>query len=82
MLAMLTALQNKFKMPSATNVTGQSKLACGGDCAHCSGSSCMSNHEVLETRARQAAEEALAKKKEALAKKEAELKQATGKKEE
>ena len=81
-LAMLTALQNKFKMPSATNVTGQSKLACGGDCAHCSGSSCMSNHEVLETRARQAAEEALAKKKEALAKKEAELKQATGKKEE
>lgn len=81
-LAMLTALQNKFKMPSATNVTGQSKLACGGDCVHCSGSSCMSNHEVLETRARQAAEEALMKKKEALAKKEAELKQATGKKEE
>lgn len=81
-LAMLTALQNKFKMPSATNVANQqSKLACGGDCMNCSGSSCMSNHEILETRARQAAEEALEKKKAAVAKKEAELKKATEKKE-
>lgn len=81
-LAMLTALQNKFKLPSATNGSAkQSKLACGGDCMHCSGSSCMSNHEILETRKRQAEEEALEKKKAALAAKEAELKAATEKKE-
>ena len=48
---------------------------------HCSGSSCMSNHEILETRKRQAEEEALEKKKAALAAKEAELKAATEKKE-
>lgn len=81
-LAVLTALQNKFKLPSATNGSAaQSKLACGGDCMHCSGSSCMANHEILETRKRQAEEEALAKKKAALAAKEAELKAATEKKE-
>ena len=76
-------LQNKFKAPSATNgsVSG-SKLACGGDCSHCSGSSCMANHDILETRQRQAEEEALAKKKAALAAKEAELKAATAKKDE
>ena len=80
-LAMLTALQNKFKAPSATNgsVT-QSKLACGGNCSTCTGSSCMANHDILETRQRQAEEEALEKKKAALAKKEAELKAATEKK--
>lgn len=81
-LAMLTAAQNKLKLPSATNGSAQqSKLACGGDCMHCSGSSCMSNHEILETRKRQAEEEALEKKKAALAAKEAELKAATEKKE-
>ncbi|MDO5416664.1 MAG: electron transport complex subunit E [Lachnospiraceae bacterium] len=81
-LAMLTALQNKFKAPSATNGSvQQSKLACGGNCAKCSGSSCMANHEVLETRKRQAEEAALAKKKAALAAKEAGLKAATEKKE-
>ncbi|HPU64063.1 MAG TPA: electron transport complex subunit RsxE, partial [Mobilitalea sp.] len=36
-LAMLTALQNKLRLPSATNGTARkSELACGGDCAHCS----------------------------------------------
>ena len=81
-LAILTALQNKFKAPSATNGSvPQSKLACGGNCMECSGSSCMSNHEVLETRKRQAEEKALAAKKAAVAKKEAELKSATSKKE-
>lgn len=36
-LAMLTALQNKFKLPSATNGSAKkSALACGGDCANCS----------------------------------------------
>jgi len=81
-LAVLTALQNKFKAPSATNGSvPQSRLACGGNCMECTGSSCMSNHEVLETRKRQAEEKALAAKKEAVAKKEAELKAATSKKE-
>ncbi len=48
-LAGLTALQNKFKAPSATNGSKpQSELACGGDCLHCTGSACASNHEALE----------------------------------
>ncbi len=82
-LSILTALQNKFKAPSATNGSvPPSKLACGGNCMSCSGSSCMSNHEVLETRKRQAEEEALAAKKAEVARKEAELKAATSKKDE
>ena len=81
-LAILTALQNKFKAPSATNGSApQSRLACGGNCMSCTGSACMANHEVLETRMRQAEEKALAAKKAAVAKKEAELKSATSKKE-
>ena len=48
-LAILTALQNKFKAPSATNGSVKSsQLACGGNCASCSGQSCVSNHELLE----------------------------------
>jgi electron transport complex protein RnfE len=36
-LAVLTALQNKFRLPSASNGSGKaSSLACGGDCANCS----------------------------------------------
>lgn len=46
-LAMLTALQNKFKLPSATNGSAKkSALACGGDCASCSGETYTVNHEV------------------------------------
>lgn len=46
-LAMLTALQNKFNLPSATNrKKSTSALACGGDCAHCSGETFAQNHEV------------------------------------
>lgn len=45
-LAMLTALQNKLKLPSATNGTGKSALACGGDCAHCSGETFNENHAI------------------------------------
>lgn len=71
-LAGLTALQNKFKMPSATNVEGNgSVLACGGDCMHCSGSACMANHATLETRRLQAEEDALKAKQAALAAKQA-----------
>lgn len=60
-LALLTALQNKFKAPSATNVTGEAAIACGGNCARCSGTACAANHGILEA-------ERAAKKAEALAK--------------
>ena len=62
-LACLTALQNKFKMPSATNGSvPHSALACGGDCMHCSGASCSSNHATLENIRVEAEKEAAAKK--------------------
>lgn len=81
-LAILTALQNKFKAPSATNGSvSQSSLACGGNCMNCSGSACMSNHVTLESRKIQAQEAALAAKKAALAKREAELSAKMDKKE-
>ncbi len=48
-LSVLTALQNKFKMPSATNGSvPQSSLACGGNCMSCSGTACSANHVALE----------------------------------
>lgn len=48
-LAMLTALQNKFKAPSATNGSADSgkTIACGGNCANCSGSQCAANHDAI-----------------------------------
>lgn len=63
-LAVLTALQNKFKAPSATNGSvPKSSLACGGNCMTCSGSACSANHAVLEDiRAKAEAEAAAAKK--------------------
>lgn len=46
-VAMLTALQNKLRLPSATNGTGKkSALACGGDCANCSDETYATYHEV------------------------------------
>lgn len=81
-LAGLTALQNKFNAPSATNGSvAASRLACGGDCMNCSGSSCMSNHDILETRKRLALEEALEEKKAEVAKAQAELDATTARKE-
>ncbi|MDO4269060.1 MAG: electron transport complex subunit E, partial [Eubacteriales bacterium] len=63
-LACLTALQNKFKAPSATNGSvPQSELACGGNCLTCHGSACAANHEMLEEIRRKAEEEAAAAKK-------------------
>lgn len=48
-LACLTALQNKFKAPSATNKPNSSdKLTCGGNCASCTGSACAENHMKIE----------------------------------
>lgn len=63
-LAMLTALQNKLKLPSATNGDAPgSNLACGGDCLSCTGCTGMANHRVLaEKKAEEAAALAAAKK--------------------
>lgn len=63
-LAILTALQNKFKAPSATNGSvPQSNLACGGNCASCAGSACANNHlKLAEKAAEEAARAAAAKK--------------------
>ena len=50
-LALLTAVQNKLKLRSATNGDAPAPvepLACGGDCASCHGYVCASNRELLE----------------------------------
>ena len=70
-LSFLTALQNKLKMPSATNVeTDDTNIACGGNCASCIGSSCAANKGLVEAERvaakaakAQAAKEAAAKAK-------------------
>ncbi len=69
-LACLTALQNKLRAPSATNVEKDGNaLACGGDCAHCLGACGASNHHAVTVEtAERKAEEAARKKAEALAK--------------
>lgn len=77
-LSFLTALQNKLKMPSATNVENSDGISCGGNCAGCTGAACAANKGILEAERvadkaakAQAAKEAAAKAK---AKKEAEEK--------
>ncbi len=71
-LACLTALQNKLKAPSATNMVGDgdiTSLSCGGDCAKCHGVCGARNHDVVSAEtAQKKAEEAARKKAEALAK--------------
>lgn len=48
-LAALTAIQNKFKLKSATNGSApKSNLACGGDCISCHGGTCETNREKIE----------------------------------
>ncbi|MBB2184321.1 electron transport complex subunit E [Lachnospiraceae bacterium MD1] len=44
-LAILTALQNKLKLPSATNGTAKNNIGCGGDCSHCGGNICTENRD-------------------------------------
>lgn len=46
-MAILTAIQNKLKLPSATNGSSKSNIGCGGDCLHCQGSVCTSNREQI-----------------------------------
>lgn len=43
-LAGLTALQNKFRLKSATNGSVPATAGCGGRCDQCSGSTCAENH--------------------------------------
>ena len=66
-LAILTAIQNKLKLKSATNgdapKSEEAVLACGGNCAECVGNTCTANRGILE----QIAEEEAAKKAEAKA---------------
>lgn len=48
-LAMLTALQNKLKLKSATNGSAPgTEIACGGNCMNCSGDECLSNHNKIQ----------------------------------
>ena len=44
-LSMLTAIQNKLKLPSATNKDHSSTLECGGDCTHCHGITCFEEYK-------------------------------------
>ncbi len=74
-LAMLTAIQNKLKLKSATNVPEKSELACGGNCGSCSGSTCAENHIEIEAKKQEEAKR-LAEEKAAAAKKAAEAKAA------
>ncbi len=46
-LAILTALQNKLKAPSATNVPNNKSIGCGGDCSLCGGSICTTNRKEI-----------------------------------
>ncbi|WOO37646.1 electron transport complex subunit E [Anaerocolumna sp. AGMB13020] len=53
-LSILTALQNKFKLPSATNGSASSSnLSCGSSCTGCSGSHCYagtnSRENIIQT---------------------------------
>lgn len=49
-MAILTAIQNKLKLPSATNVPGKESIGCGGDCSHCLGAVCTANREEIASR--------------------------------
>lgn len=81
-LSFLTAIQNKLKMPSATNVEkADDEIACGGNCASCVGNCSVANKGLVEAEraaqkaaAAKAKAEAAAKAKEAKAKAEAETK--------
>ncbi len=46
-LAILTAIQNKLKLPSATNGEAKNSIGCGGDCSHCGGGTCTTNREEI-----------------------------------
>ena len=63
-LAMLAALQNKLRLPSATNGDApKSELACGGNCLNCAGCTGMTNHAVIAEKKAEAAAKLAAEKK-------------------
>ena len=68
MLALLSALQNHFKAPSATNTGNTSEMACGGNCAACFGETKLENHITIDKDIEKKELEAKTKKEEALAK--------------
>lgn len=83
-LAILTALQNKLKAPSATNLAnGEVKSACGGNCARCVGGCGAENHEAVadQQKARAAEEARIAAEKKAAALKAVEAKKNQAKEE-
>ncbi len=49
-MAILTAIQNKLKLPSATNGSNGNSIGCGGDCSHCGGGICTSNRENIASK--------------------------------
>jgi Na+-translocating ferredoxin:NAD+ oxidoreductase subunit E len=49
-MAILTAIQNKLKLPSATNGSNGNGIGCGGDCSHCGGGVCTSNRELMASK--------------------------------
>lgn len=69
-LAFLTAVQNKLKLPSATNGEGDDSLSCGGDCSSCMGCGAVANKGIIEAEraAAKAAAAQAAKEKAAAAK--------------
>lgn len=67
-LALLSALQNHFKAPSATNTGNTSEMACGGNCAACFGEAKLENHITIDKDIEKKELEAKKKKEEALAK--------------
>ena len=54
-LALLSALRNKFGKKSAGGNASDSELACGGNCAGCSGLLCSQNHQQIADQAAEAA---------------------------
>lgn len=67
-LACLCAVQNKLKLPSATNVDTDDSMSCGGNCAGCTGIACVANKGIIEAERAAAKSAELQKKKEAAAK--------------
>ena len=63
-LSVLTALQNKLKAPSTTNVEGSGcdQIACGGNCSTCGGSVFVSNKGMIEKAKAEADAKAAAEK--------------------
>ncbi|MBH1941184.1 electron transport complex subunit E [Mobilitalea sibirica] len=62
-VAILTALQNKLQLKSATNGSAKSTLSCGGNCGSCGGDTCTTNREKIEASKEIAASKATVAKK-------------------